>query len=90
LFIFKSCRNLIDQFRSAPVAAEGIGAGNIVDPKWESSRGHAHACARYGAMSWTVPAKPPEEWEPDPRKRAFRKHIELWNKSGPPPKYTWV
>jgi hypothetical protein len=72
LFVFRSCRSLIEQFRSAPVAAEGLGAGVRVDPKWESAHGHAIASARYGAMSWSLPAKRPEEDEPKPDLRAER------------------
>jgi hypothetical protein len=47
LFVFRSCRNLISQFQSAPVAGEGVGAGVMFDGKWESSRGHAVAAARW-------------------------------------------
>jgi hypothetical protein len=69
LFVFKSCGNLIGQLQSAPIAAEGVGAGVAVDPKWESAPGHAIASARYGAMSWQPPAKPPHEEIADPRHR---------------------
>jgi hypothetical protein len=65
LFVFRSCRNLIGQLQSAPVAVEGVGAGVMVDPRWESSQGHAVAAARYGAMSWQLPAKPAPEPEPE-------------------------
>lgn len=61
LFISKECERLIEQFKSAPVAEDGVGAGECVDPGWESSHGHAHASARYFAM--TRPSPPPM---PDP------------------------
>jgi PBSX family phage terminase large subunit len=70
LFIFRTCRNLVGQLESAPVAAEGIGAGVMVDPKWESAQGHAIACVRYGAMSWQEPSGPkPEPKSLDMRQR---------------------
>jgi hypothetical protein len=74
LFVFQSCRNLISQFQSAPVAVEGVGAGVMVDPKWEGAQGHAIACARYGAMSWQPPSgpRPVDDWIPDMRARVAR------------------
>jgi PBSX family phage terminase large subunit len=52
LFIFNHCENLIEQIRSAPIAADGNYAGRAVDRKWEGNLGHAHASLRYGALSW--------------------------------------
>lgn len=52
LFLFSTCKNLIEQIRSAPIAAEGREAGKAVDGKWESAHGHGHAALRYGMMSW--------------------------------------
>jgi hypothetical protein len=74
-------RYLIGQLQSAPVAVEGVGAGAMVDPRWKSSQGHAVAAARYGAMSWQLPAKPVPEPEPkDYRTQAIlellRRHEE--------------
>jgi hypothetical protein len=48
--------------KSAPVAVDGIDAGEAVDKRWESEHGHAIAAARYGAMSRPSPSAglPPE------------------------------
>src|SRR5262249_25253649 len=74
LHLFRSCVNLIGQLQSAPVATEGVGAGVMVDPKWESAQGHAIASARYGAMSWQPPADAMESTRclDDPRAEALR------------------
>jgi hypothetical protein len=48
------------------VAEDGVGAGECVDPKWESSFGHAHASARYFAMTRPSPSPMPGP-ELDPR-----------------------
>jgi hypothetical protein len=48
------------QLQSAPVAAEGIDAGETVDPKWASAHGHAIDAARYGAMSRPSPSEEPQ------------------------------
>jgi hypothetical protein len=66
LFVASGCQHLIEQFRSAPVAEDGVGAGECVDPKWESSFGHAHASARYFAMTRPSPSPMPGP-ELDPR-----------------------
>jgi len=51
--------------KSAPVAVDGVNAGECVDPKWESEHGHAHASVRYGAMSRPGPSPaPPPELDP--------------------------
>jgi hypothetical protein len=73
LYVFSSCEHLIDQLKSAPVATDGVQAGEAVDPKWESQHGHAHASARYGAMSRPSPSKEPERWENVPP------HLRDWN-----------
>jgi PBSX family phage terminase large subunit len=73
LYVFSTCKHLIEQFKSAPVAKDGVDAGEAVDPKWESAHGHAIAAARYGAMSRPSPSEQPER-EPeieDPRQRAL-------------------
>jgi hypothetical protein len=60
LYVVKICEHLIEQLKSAPVQAEGLGGGECVDPSWESRHGQAHAAARYGAMSRPrVAAEPP-------------------------------
>jgi Phage terminase large subunit len=65
LYVFSSCKELIRQFKSAPIAAEGVDAGEAVDKRWEGEHGHAVAAARYGAMSRPAPAGPPDPGEPD-------------------------
>jgi len=67
-------RQLIAQLKSAPVAVDGVNAGECVDPKWESEHGHAHASVRYGAMSRPSPSPVPVELPEDPQ--AFRQ-LEL-------------
>lgn len=73
LFVFATCRNLIRQFQSAPVAVEGLGAGVMVDPKWESAQGHAIAGARYGAMSRPSPSEEPPPPLADERAEHLRR-----------------
>jgi hypothetical protein len=74
LFVFTTCRHLIEQFRSAPVAAEGLDAGEIVDPRWATGHGHAVDAARYGAMSRPSPSDEPgrDPTLEDPRAEALR------------------
>jgi PBSX family phage terminase large subunit len=73
IFVFKTCENLVAQFKSAPVAKDGHEAGEAVDPKWESARGHAHASARYGALSWPAPSPEPPALATTPdEERAYR------------------
>jgi hypothetical protein len=61
LYVFLSCKHLIAQLKSAPVAADGVDAGEAVDPKWATNHGHAVDAARYGALS-----RPPPSEEPSP------------------------
>jgi PBSX family phage terminase large subunit len=74
LYIFNTCSHLIDQLQSAPIAAEGIDAGEAVDPKWATAHGHAIDAARYGAMSRPSPSEDPEPEQTleDPRAEALR------------------
>jgi PBSX family phage terminase large subunit len=65
LYVFASCRNLIDQLKSAPVAEDGVEAGEAVDRKWEGAHGHAVAALRYGAMSRPSPSMPVKPRPPD-------------------------
>lgn len=59
LFVTRDCPRLIEQFKSAPVAEDGVGAGECVDPKFESAHLHAHASARYFAMTRPTPSVAP-------------------------------
>jgi hypothetical protein len=74
LYAFTTCRHLIDQLKSTPIAAEGLDAGEIVDPKWATSHGHAIDAARYGAMSRPSPSDELEREQTldDPRAEALR------------------
>jgi hypothetical protein len=69
LYIVEGCVNLIEQLKNAPVKKEGRSEDlyEIVDPDWESRHGHAHASARYGAMSRPRPAGPADPGEPELR-----------------------
>jgi hypothetical protein len=53
LNILEGCTNLIEQLKKAPTQKEGRSAdiAETVDAEWETRHGHAHAAARYGAMS---------------------------------------
>jgi hypothetical protein len=66
LYVSAHCRELIKQLKSAPVAAEGLEAGEAVDKRWESDHGHGVASARYGAMSRPGPSEEPERPPDDP------------------------
>jgi hypothetical protein len=78
---------LLEQLSSAPQAGDGEKAG--VQGEWEQRAGGLVAALRYAVMSLPSPSEKPEEWEPDPRKRAMRDYIEMWNKGGPTPRYSW-
>jgi len=54
---------------------------DTVDPDWETRHGHAHAAARYGAMSRPRPAAPadfgkPDNWESWKKAELLRKYEE--------------
>jgi hypothetical protein len=51
LYVFSTCINLIEQMQSAPVAADGPGAGLMIDPNWTTSHGHAVDSLRYLSMA---------------------------------------
>jgi hypothetical protein len=83
LDVFETCKELIRQLKSAPIAADGMDAGEAVDKRWEGEHGHAVAAARYGAMSRPAPAGPPDPGEPDDwrtyvlRERLRKQEVEL-------------
>jgi hypothetical protein len=60
LYVLKTCVHLIAQLKSAPIAEDGINAGEVVDSKWASAHGHAVDAARYGAMSRPSPSEEPQ------------------------------
>jgi PBSX family phage terminase large subunit len=72
MYVFSPCKHLIEQLKSAPVA--GVDAGEVVDPKWATSHGHAIDAARYGAMSRPSPSDEPgrNPTLEDPRAEALR------------------
>ena len=62
-----------------PIDSGRKGAGEIVDPSWESRHGHAVAALRYGVMGAPGPSEPADEDEPYDvyRKRGLlREHDE--------------
>jgi PBSX family phage terminase large subunit len=72
LYVFSTCQHLIEQLKSAPVAEDGVAAGEAVDAKWESAHGHAVAAARYGALSRPSPSEEPPPPLQDERAEALR------------------
>jgi hypothetical protein len=76
LYVFATCRRLIEQLKSAPLAAEGLDAGEAVDPKWASAHGHSIDAARYGALSRPSPSEEPPPPLEDERAEALRRSHE--------------
>jgi terminase large subunit-like protein len=76
VYIFRTCKRLIEQLKSAPLAAEGVDAGEAVDPKWASAHGHAIDAARYGALSRSSPSEEPPPPLGDERSEALRRSYE--------------
>jgi hypothetical protein len=96
LYIFEDCTNLIEQLKNAPTTTKGrsVDIGDTVDPDWETRHGHAHAAARYGAMSRPRPAGPADSGEPDDWKswkqaELLRKHDERVENRWPGDRYKW-
>jgi hypothetical protein len=57
----RACPELVEQLKTAPLQPlDKRWAGEMVDPRWEGSHGHALAAARYGAMSRPAAAQVPE------------------------------
>jgi PBSX family phage terminase large subunit len=76
LYLFSSCKHLIEQLKSAPVAADSVDAGEAVEPKWASAHGHAVDAARYGALSRPAPSEEPPPPLTDERAEALRRSFE--------------
>jgi hypothetical protein len=76
LYVVSTCKRLIEQFTSAPVAADGADAGEVIDGKWESAHGHAIASARYGSLSRPSPSEEPPPPLEDERAEALRRSYE--------------
>jgi hypothetical protein len=71
------CRELAQQLEDAPllpIDSGRQGAGEIVDPAWESRHGHGVAALRYGIMGAreATPAEDDDPW--DPRRVLPRQH----------------
>jgi hypothetical protein len=88
------CPELVEQLKSAPLLALDSGrkgAGEVVDPEWETQYGHAHAALRYGVMSRpdaTAPGEGPESEDP---RRAFLDRIIRKEREGlHDPEYVYV
>jgi hypothetical protein len=77
-----ACPHLSEQLRTAPLQPiDKRHAGEMVDPVWESRRGHAVAAARYGVLSRPVasPVPPRKATDADwvlPREFAVREFLE--------------
>jgi hypothetical protein len=71
LYVFASCKELVKQIRSAPVAVDGMDAGEAVDKKWSGDHGHGVASLRYGAMSRPSPSSELPEPEPEDPRHAY-------------------
>lgn len=91
-FITRACPNLIEQVQGAPL--EELGEphpGEAVSRKWEGPWGHAHAAARYGALSWPGPSTEPEKPLDDPRAEMLRQYMKRRDlKAGSRPNYEFV
>lgn len=77
LFVFDRCTSLVEQLKDAPLetAEDGPFPGEAVNRKWEGPHGHAHAAARYGAMSWAPASEEPDR-EPDDPRAALLQRVE--------------
>ena len=85
LFIVaQRCGELVEQVKNAPVLpldSGHKGAGEIVDPDWETAYGHAHAALRYGTMSRPDPSDE-TRYPPDDPRVAFMQKVEARWESG--------
>jgi hypothetical protein len=76
LFVSASCRRLVEQLSSAPLAADGERlARAAVQPDWELHDGGLVAALRYAVMSRPSPSVKPPEWIEDPRRRRILEAI---------------
>jgi hypothetical protein len=78
--VAKNCPELVEQLKVAPTNPAPVGqkhgVGEIVDPKWEGSDGHACAAARYGAVAWLGPSEEKPPAPEDPRAAAVQRIVE--------------
>lgn len=75
LFFFSTCKNAVAQLKSAPIAADGLDAGEAYDRKWANQHGHAVDAVRYFAMTRPSPSQEPtrEPVTPDELRAAYLK-----------------
>jgi hypothetical protein len=91
LFVASACTHLIEQIQGAPLEQEREPhPGEAVSRKWEGPWGHAHAAARYGAMSWPGPSEKPDEPLDDARAEFLRRVEEKRNDVSTRRRYTNV
>lgn len=86
-FISSACTHLIEQLQGAPL--EQLGEphpGEAVSRRWEGPYGHAHAAARYGAMSWPGPSVEVRPPLADERAELLRKVREQRTRQSSPKK----
>lgn len=75
-FITANCTHLIEQLQGAPLETQTEPhPGEAVSRKWEGPYGHAHAAARYGALTWASPADAPEDDQPVDRRAEYAKRL---------------
>jgi hypothetical protein len=81
LYVVRSrCRELAQQLEDAPllpIDSGRRGAGEIVDPAWESRHGHGVAALRYGIMGArgaSPPWPPDESWDMGARRALLRRY----------------
>jgi hypothetical protein len=72
LYFFSTCKNAIAQMKSAPVAADGLDAGECYDRKWANEHGHAVDAIRYFCITRPSPSKEPPRPLDDPRAEYMR------------------
>jgi hypothetical protein len=58
--------------KSAPIAADGLDAGECYDRKWANEFGHGADAIRYYAITRPSPSKEPPRPLDDPRAEAMR------------------
>jgi hypothetical protein len=97
--VAETCPELVRQLQDAPLLAIDSGregAGEIIDPQWESHDGHAVAACRYGAMSRPSASDERElpfeteaeaaDWQ---RREMLKRYDERWeNRTNELPSYT--
>lgn len=71
------CPELVEQMMAAPLLPTESGkqgAGEIIDPDWETQHGHATAALRYGAMSWPEASAQPKPEPESPQAAVLQRY----------------